>query len=198
MHHYVRYNLKTGEITGQFSVSSNEFLPDPLSAEEGQIELTEEAHLKLVYPLSPDQDQIRGMVVDGVIQRLSRESIFPSRFELTADLDDRDGDGVPEAPADGRTEITIRARLVENGKRANAAQPKTVRFQTTRGTLSRRTAPVERGMAEVSLRAISETTTGEITATAEGSLPATLTIEFIPVDEYAGRDGKRRRSREAS
>jgi hypothetical protein len=184
MHRFVRYNKKTGEITSTFTSSSNEFVPEPLSEDEANLEVTDEKQLKTLVDLDPRQERLRGTVDGGHIRRMQSEPVFTGRVELTADLEDHDGDGIGEAPADGEHVIALRATLEISGKKRRAEQPVTVRFRTSRGTLSRRAVEAHEGAAEVELRAIDETTRADITATAEGFEIGNLVIEFIPVEEY--------------
>jgi hypothetical protein len=181
---FVRYNLKTGEIFSQFTTSSDEFIPLPNTGEEGVMEVPEDQLPKDARPSTPGVDTLRGKVTDGKLQRLRREPAFPVQIEITADLEDRFGDGSLVAPADGETIITLRATIAGGGK-SKDAKPATIRFRTTRGTLSQRFAEAQDGVAEVQLKAITETTEAVVTASTEGSGAASLTIEFIPVDEYA-------------
>lgn len=180
---FVRYNLKTGEIFSQFTTSSDEFVPLPNTEDEGIMEVPEDQLPKEARPSTPGSELLRGKVSDGKLQRLRREPAFPVRIEISADLEDRFGDGSLVAPADGETVITIRAAITGPGKSKNE-KPATVRFRTTRGTLSHRFAETQEGVAEVQLKAITETTDAVVSASTEGSRAASLTIEFIPVEEY--------------
>ena len=183
MHQFIRYDLKTGDIIGEFSSSSAEVLPRPLP-DEGYLELEDEQQSNLDRPADPFRTRLRGRVVDGKVQRVVRESIYSAELELTADLQDIDGDGVLDAPADGETEIVLKLGMISGGKAATEGASR-VRFRTTRGTLSQRFVETSGGFAEVRLKAIAETTQAVITASAEGCQPVSLTIEFVPVEEFA-------------
>lgn len=180
---FARYNLKTGEIFSQFKTSDGEFVPLPNTDEEGVIEIPEDELPKHADPPTPGAQRLRGKVANGKLQRLRLETMFPVDLEISADLDDRRSDGSLVAPADGDTTITIRARVTGAG-RSKEDKPATVRFRTTRGTLSQRFVEARDGVAVVQLKAIAETTDAVVTASTEGSRTASLTIEFIPVAEY--------------
>jgi hypothetical protein len=103
---------------------------------------------------------------------------------LTTDLPDLDGDGTPELPADGRASVRIKVQVLDEGGRALRTNPPQVKVQTSRGTISKRMLKLDRGAGEVELRTVQETTPVQITATASGYESASLTLEFIPADEY--------------
>lgn len=180
---FVRYNLESGEIFSLFKTSSDEFVPLPNSEEEGIIQVPEDELPEDLTPSTPGMEMVRGRVTDGKLQQLHRQPAFPVQLEITADLEDRSGGGTLAAPADGETAITIRARVTGTAESKNES-PAMVRFRTTRGTLSQRFVETQDGVAEVQLRAITETTEAVVSASTEGSSTASLVIEFIPVEEY--------------
>ena len=186
MHHFVTYIKETGQITGTFRASTAEMLPYPPSPDQSIAEVTDPEQTKQLSGLRPREEKVAGAVKDGKVD-LRLESHFKGRIVLTTDAPDRDGDQAPELPADGHTAAALKVRLTSlDGKPLAEAVP--IRFTTTRGALSRRMVEAVKGAASIKLTAATETTRARVTASAPGFRPATLTFEFIPVEEYqAGR-----------
>jgi hypothetical protein len=110
----------------------------------------------------------------GVVTGIER---LPILF-VSCDAGDADNDGVPDLPADGKSETAI---TVKTSDKADVA----VTFRTTRGALDQRTATTSGGAASVHLRAATETVSLTITATAPGYRPGRLDLEFTPVETVA-------------
>jgi hypothetical protein len=183
MHHFVRYDKGTGRIMGSFEVSNAELLPLPLSPNEAFVEVKDEEHLKVLDAATPRSHLLEGSVTDGEIRSLKQRPRYRGRIVLTTDAEDRDGDGLPELAADGRSSVTITARLVDaHGKALNVDVP--ITFKTSRGSLSSRQAAPKKGAATIELASAGETTSARITAAAPEFEPGELNIEFIPVEEY--------------
>ena len=104
---------------------------------------------------------------------------FSGTITLTTTAEDADGDGVPELPANGRSQATLTATLRDTEGR-EIQEPIDVRFRTSAGSLSRRTVSTENGLATVRLRASRETVLVSVRASAAGFEPANLDLEFVP------------------
>jgi hypothetical protein len=98
---------------------------------------------------------------------------------LTTTAEDADGDGLPELPANGRSQTTLTAMLRDTEGR-EIQEPIDVRFRTSAGTLSRRTVSAENGLATVRLTASRETVLASVRASAAGFASADLDLEFVP------------------
>jgi hypothetical protein len=183
MHHFVQYDKGTGRVTGSFTASSAELLPLPLSPNEAFVEVTDEEHLKTMASATPRTHLLEGSVIEGEIRALKQRPRFRGRIILTTDAEDRDGDGLPELPADGRSSMKITVRLVDaHDKALNLDTP--ITFKTSRGSLSSRQAVPKKGVATIELASAGETTSARITAAAPELEPGELVVEFIPVEEY--------------
>ena len=99
---------------------------------------------------------------------------------LTTSAEDRDGDGIPELPANGRSKVTIAATLQDEAGNV-VSDPVEVQFRTSAGTLSHRTMRTDGGHATVQLTSSRETVTATVRVTAAGFAPAQLELEFAPV-----------------
>ena len=131
------------------------------------------------YALRPDAWQIN-FDANGV-PSIGRKP-FPAKLSLTTDALDTDGDGLPELPADGRSQGTVFATI----KAADGTVPResvALLFKTTGGTLSARTVETAEGKAAVKLTSSTETVSAIVTASAEGVETGSLTFEFIPIPE---------------
>jgi hypothetical protein len=183
MYDFAIYDKRTGNITGHFSASSNELLPNPLSEHEAFAEVVAPEHREVLANARSAQHVARGTVKDGAVAELRSEPRMAGRLVLSVNATDRDGDGRPELPADGKATTTIRAEAVDNdGKPVKRAQR--VRFEVSRGTLARRDATTKGGAAEVQLTSTVETTECRVLATAKGFESFPLVLEFIPPDEF--------------
>ena len=104
---------------------------------------------------------------------------FAGTITLTTTAEDADGDGLPELPANGRSQATVTATLRDiEGREIH--EPIDVRFRTSAGTLSRRTVRTENGLATVRLTASRETVLVSVRAFAAGFESASLDLEFVP------------------
>lgn len=184
MYDFVTFNKKTGEITGYFRYSTNELLPEPRSPDEENLEVIDAKEIELLRGMDPRTMRPRGKVNGGKVQTLNAESIFRGRIELSCDLPDRDGNGVPELPADGEAVTLIRATLLGASNEVLTKEAATIRFRVDRGLLSHRQVNTEKGVAEVGLRSVPETVHIRVIAAAEGFEQANLELEIIPVEEY--------------
>lgn len=97
---------------------------------------------------------------------------------IHSDAQDSDKDGIPDIPADGKSETRITVTTADKSDTE-------VTFRTTRGSLKVRTVTTSGGKAEVQLRATTETVSLTVTATAKGYRTATLNLEFIPIQSPA-------------
>ena len=184
MYYFVTYNKKTGAITGFFRQSTNEFLPEPPSSEEDYIEVTGPKNLKALKNMDPRQERIEGHVKRKKIQGFKIQPRFEGRIELTTDALDRDGDGLPELPADGKTTARLKAHIKDLKGRTRKKETAAVRFQVSRGAIAQRMVESRNGVAEVIFTAAAETTEAQVMATAEGYEGDALIFEFIPPDEF--------------
>ncbi len=189
MHYFITYVKKTGKITGMFRASSAEVLPDPPSPEEAIAEVVEKAHLEAIADVDAMEYSIAGTVSKGKVDTVELEPRFRGSVTLSTDAQDRDGDGKPELPADGKTSATVRATLQDRKGKPLTNYPDPVRFRVTRGTLGQREVKAKKGVAETAVASSVETTECEVTATAPGLKPGRLTLEFIPVDEFRAISG---------
>lgn len=92
---------------------------------------------------------------------------------IHCDASDTDGDGVPDIPADGKSQTKITVTTADKSDSE-------ITFRTTRGSLTKRTVQTASGVAEVDLRSATETVGLTVTASSKGYRPATLNIEFVP------------------
>ncbi len=184
MYYFVTRNKKTGEITGYFKASSKRFVPAQPTPDEENIEVTDEQHIKLLNEFNPMKSQLRGTVDAKLGLKLSAEPAYQGQIELSCDLPDRDGDGLPELPADGKSVARIKATLVGPKGKVLVDRDIPVRFQVNRGMLSRMQVNAEKGAAEVELRSIPETVRIRVTATAEGFERGLLDLQLVPPGEY--------------
>lgn len=96
-------------------------------------------------------------------------------------------DGIPEIPADGKTEvkITIQKVSTKSGQRLTGARHNNrLNIRTTAGTLSTRQVNLNKGQASFTLRSSTQTVVAEVRVwAAEREIPqsATVRIEFAPV-----------------
>lgn len=190
MHDFIRYEIASGRIVGHFRVSDAEYAPRP---PEGcaHVELTDPEAAARIQTLDYGRFSLGGLVRDGVIESIDVVPRYTGHIELTSDLEDRDGDGVVELPADGAAEATITARLVGSDGRPVKGDV-AVSFQVSRGVLSSRQVQAEAGVALVTVRSIAETVVVRVTASAPDFQRGTLDIEIIPPAEFAELRGKRK------
>jgi len=184
MHYFIRYNHRTGAVSGCFRTSSKEFVPAPLFPEEENLEITDAKQIALVGSLDSRTSRLTGAVDAGRIRTLKIEPNTRGRVELSCDLPDLDGDGMPELPADGVSVARLTARVFDHEGHALKPEDTRVSFRVTRGTLSSRATTVVNGKAEVDWKSPTETVEAHIAASAEGYQETALTLEFIPADEY--------------
>ena len=178
MPHLVTYNRQTGEITGRFRVSSSQYMP--IHADDvGLAEVTEPEHLKLIGTINPMTHRIRGAVVDGKIENFEVGSRYRGKIVLSV----AEG-GRTEIPADGASSLRIQAAVYEANDKKRLGEPVPITFQVTRGSLSRRRVETSHGTAVVELRSVAETVPSRITASSPGLESSSLTVQFIPPDEY--------------
>ena len=183
MQYFIRYDPRTGDIVGHLSASRQDISPVPRSAAEEILEVTSDDDKKALEGFDPASSRLKGRVHAGVLQSLKTEPIFTGRIALTSDHPDRDGDGWPELPADGTSVARIKATVV--GPDGKPIKEKTrIAFKVTRGTLSARAVDAKDGAAEVEWRSPTETVRARIIAHAEHFQEASLTLEFIPPDEF--------------
>ena len=184
MYYYVTYIKKTGVITGFFRQSTNEFLPNPPSPEQDYVEVTDPKYLKPLANMEPRQERIEGYVKRKKIQGFKIQPRFQGCIELTTDALDRDEDGLPELPADGKTAARVMAHIKDLKGRTRKKETVAVRFQVSRGAIAQRMVESRSGIAEVALTAAAETTEAQVMATADGYEGDAMIFEFIPVEEY--------------
>ena len=192
MYHFVQYQKKSGEITGYFRSSSREMLPSPSSPEEENIEVTDPEQVALLSALGPRAGLLKGSVGRGKVE-VHVEPFFRGRIKLTSDLSDRDGDGLPELPADGEAVAHVQASLYDDDDQVVTASTP-IRFKVSRGSVSRREVKTTKGVAEVEVRSVTETVRIRITASAEGFKPGVLDVETIPEEEHKALAGSRKKS----
>jgi hypothetical protein len=102
-------------------------------------------------------------------------------LRLRCDVDDTDGDGIPDLPADGVSSTLVTARVTDRKAGIEVA------FRTTRGSLAARTVLTDDdGEASVYLRSVAETVATTVTATALGYRPGSLQLEMIPGSATVG------------
>lgn len=97
---------------------------------------------------------------------------------LSTTLADRDGDGVPELPADGSSADLVVVATTAEGEAI--AEQVAVTFRTTGGRLSTRTATTKKGKATVTLTSGHDTVTIEVSASSPGFETARLQLELVP------------------
>ncbi len=184
MYYFVTYNKKTKTITGSFSQTSDEFIPEPPTPEEAILQITDKEQIETLVSLNPWQHSVEGKVRDDKIESLTRKPRFQGKLLLTTDAEDKDGDGFPELPADGSTAVKVRAAITD--LQGNTIKDRTVpvKFRVSRGAISSRQAETKNGIAEVEFTAVAETTQARIMATAPGFEMGTLIVEFIPTTEF--------------
>jgi len=101
------------------------------------------------------------------------------RIVLTTTVEDADGDGVPELPADGKSKATVRV-LLRDAKQGLVKKSVELTFQASAGSLSERTVTTKEGKATIQFIPGNETVTAVIRATAEGFEPGHLQFELVP------------------
>lgn len=184
MHFFVTYNKKTGDITGHFKASTAEFLPEPQTPEQGILEVTERNQIESIASIDPWRHRIEGKVKESKIEDLRIQPRFQGKIVLSTDAEDRDGDGLPELPADGSTSTKVRASIYDPRERLVTEKPVKVKFRVSRGTISRREVQTEDGVADVEFTSAAETTQSRIIATATALESDAMLFEFIPVEEF--------------
>ncbi len=194
MHHFITYLKRTGEVTGSFTASTNELLPNPPSPEHAIAEVTDPDQIKALVARNPRLHKVSGATKKGAIERLQLEPRFQGKVVLTTDAPDYDGDGLPELPADGRSSATLKVSLADSGGKPVGAAVE-VSFTTTRGALARRRAETTEGKTQIAFTSAAETTRAHVKATAPGFEPASLMFEFIPVEEYQAAEAKSRKKK---
>lgn len=183
MNHFIRYDSRTGNITGHVFSMEDDVDPLPRSDAEQVLKITSEAEIEQLRNFNPFSSRITGRVRGGDLHALKVEPLFKGRILLTSENRDHDGDGMPEAAADGASVVRVKATIQgPDGKPVGANVP--VAFSVTRGTLTNRKVDARNGFAEVEWRSPAETVQARIVAQAEGFRQASLTLEFIPPDEY--------------
>lgn len=183
-HYFVRYDSKSGDVLSHFVSSTNEITPMSRFAGEAVIEIKEEEHKKNLASFDPMSSRLQGRVDGGLLQMLKVEPIFAGRIALTCDRPDMDADGAPEVSADGASIARVTATLLGRDGKTLQRESARIRFQVTRGSLSRREIQAEKGTAQIELRAAAETVQARIVAQAEGFEQGTLVLEFIPPEEH--------------
>ena len=183
MHHFVTYTRETGEVTGYFIVSDPQYVPNALNPQEASVEVTDDHHLELLESVREGRTLAHGRVREGKIAELTAELPYRGKLVLTTDARDRDGDGIPELPADGKATARIQV-AAQNPQGGTLVDPLVVSFRATRGALSHRNAKTRDGLAEVKLRTANETTICEVIASVSRFESKPLLLEFIPVEEY--------------
>ncbi len=195
MYYFVTYIKKTGVITGFFRQSTKEFLPEPPSSEEDYVEITGPSYIKALENMDPRQERIEGNVKRKKIQDFKITPRFQGRIELTTEAVDRDGDGLPELPADGKSATRVKAHIKDLRGRACKKETVAVRFQVSRGAIAQRMVESRSGVAEVAFTAAAETTEAQVMAFADGYEGDALIFEFIPVEEYRMLTTPRRKNK---
>ena len=104
------------------------------------------------------------------------------RLELSTTAKDADGDGLPELPADGRSQAGITA-VLRSAEGEVLHQPITVQFRTSAGSLSHRSVTAGDGKATTTLTSSVETVEANVTVSAGGFESAGLVLEFVPPGE---------------
>jgi hypothetical protein len=129
--------------------------------------------------LPPFRVEVHGFPDRPTVVEIAAPAAGPA-IVLTTSAEDRDGDGIPDLPANGRSRVTITATLQDQAGNV-VAEPVEVYFRTSAGTLSHRSVTTEEGQASVRLTSSRETVTAAVSATAAGYTPARLELEFAPV-----------------
>ena len=180
----VTYDRATGAVTGYVRSSSDDITILPRSDAEGLAPVTDEKSLAVLADAAPGDVRLVGRVAGGELTSLRVEPRHRGVISLTCGASDLDGDGRAEVPADARSRVTITATVLGPDGEPDPAADVEVAFRTTRGALSARRARVSEGRAEVSLRAVSETTAVRVVAQADGYAEGTLDLELIPAAEH--------------
>jgi hypothetical protein len=188
MYHFVQYDKKKRVITGYLRSSSDELIPKPSSPDEEYVPVTDAEQAEQLSRMNPMTSRLGGEVSGGKV-KLKLESLFHGEIKLTCDLPDGDGDGLPELPADGRSVARIKATLYGDDGKVVTSGASAIRFQVSRGSVSRREVKAAKGVAEVEVRSVAETVRIRVTASAAGFKSATLEIETIPEEEYQSLAG---------
>jgi hypothetical protein len=173
------YDATTGEIIGHCSsvfdngkwreATLEETFPNRDASKLGTLYLKDDPRYLLQ---GPEYWRIRHDE-SGVVTGLER---LPA-ITLSCDASDTDKDGIPDLPANGTATTKITAQLSDNGQAD-------VTFRTTNGSLSKRTVhAAANSPATVELQSSTHTVSVAVTATSPGYRPATLNLEFLPLEE---------------
>lgn len=169
---------------GLCKVSGSDSLPKPRTPEEAFLEVTKKSHIESIASIDYRKQRIKGKVKDDKIKELKVESLFQGQIKLTTDAKDRDGDGIPELPADGSSTAKIKANIYNLQGRVMKGKSVKVRFRVSRGAISMREGQTKDGVVEVELMSSVETTQSRIIATADAFESDAMIFEFIPVKEF--------------
>ncbi|MCH7342703.1 Ig-like domain-containing protein [Pelomonas sp. CA6] len=183
LHEFVIYEKRTGRITGHFRTSTPDLLPNPSSPELAFAPVTEESQVELLRTLDRSH-RLAGSVLSDKVNALKLEPRHQGKLVLSCDARDLDQDGRAELPADGASRTRLEVRLVTADGRPIQEGAPVVSFAVTRGTLSSRTAKAQDGIATVELTSAAETVSTLVSAQAEGFEASSLSLEFLPVQEF--------------
>ena len=184
LYDFVYYEKHSGKITGRFRTSTPHLLPKPPSPDHEQVRVTDEEHLKLLSDLDSTRSSLSGRVRDGKISTLTVSPRYQGHLELTTDHSDLDGDGVSELPADGTSTARVTVRIMDHEGRPIQLKGVRVAFRVTGGSLSAREVEARNGTANVDWKSTTETIQARVTASVDRYQETSLTLEFIPPDEY--------------
>ncbi len=103
-------------------------------------------------------------------------------IDLSTEIPDHDGDGIPEIKADGKSKVTITASIRDEEGKVLTHASNNVHFLTTGGVLSDRIVKCKNGVAKTTLQSVKETLTPTITAFTDGVRKGEMKIEFVHPD----------------
>jgi hypothetical protein len=129
------------------------------------------------YALNPHVWQLK-LNDQGEGIGIERKPSLP-KIHLTTTAPDKDGDGMPELAADGRSSAQILIEVKDSRDRLVEKEFQ-LELRATGGTLSARRLSTEGGKATVDFTSSLETVTATVSAAAEGATEAALTFEFMP------------------
>lgn len=184
MHYFVLYNEKDEDIVGYAKSLENDQVPFLGDENVKAIEITDETQIQAIANMNLRTETIRGTVSQAKVEQLEVISRFEGRLVLSIDLEDCDGDGLPELPADGATKAEITASLVDLDGNSLEKDNVAIKFRITRGTLDHREVITQKGRGQVTLTSSVETTNCLLIASADGYERAELRLEFIPPNEF--------------
>ena len=184
----VIYNRKTREIVGISMISQDNSGLTPKQSMKNILR-TGSVDVNLMEFSIPDDEAVANEIYryelkfssSGAPKELVKKSTLP-HIELIVDAPDKDGDGIPEMKADGKSIVTITANIRdEEGKLITSAK-NDIHFLTTGGVLIDRVVRCKGGVAKTSLQSVKETLTPTITAFSDGVIKGQMQVEFVHPD----------------